>query len=132
MKLSHLLAGLVLVFSVAGCSIWTSSNGPVVGSGGLFQGTPSASDIQSGKAIFRPGKFSKFEIGETRNAEVVGRLGQPNGWETNQSGELTMQYWYVESATAAIQMIIYTEFRFGSNGVLASMKNTTWEELGRG
>jgi hypothetical protein len=132
MRFSRLFIVLVPLFFAIGCSTLSGSTGSVVGSGGAFFGTPRDSDIESGRAIFKPEKFSSFEIGRTTKVEVVDRIGRPNGWATGRSGELTMQYWYVESATAMMQIIIYTEFKFDPNGVLVSMKNTTWEDLGRG
>jgi len=132
MRLSFLFTALIPIFFAAGCSSFSGNSGSVVGSGGLFFGTPGSSDIESGKAIFKPERFSGFEIGRTTKAEVVDRIGRPNGWATSKSGELTMQYWYVESATAMMQIIIYTELNFDPDGVLVSMKNTTWKDLGRG
>ena len=132
MIFSRLLIVFIPIFLSIGCSALSGNSGSVVGSGGSFFGTPRSSDIDSGKAIFKPEKFSSFEIGRTTKNEVVDRIGRPNGWATSKSGELTMQYWYVESAMAMMQMIIYTEFKFDPNGVLVFMKNTTWKDLGRG
>lgn len=122
--------------AVALCALLTAcavaprqSPDPYPGSGGLFLGTPSQAEIDSGRINFTPKRFSAFRVGATTKAEVVKKLGKPAGWMTKSDGTSELEYDYMgESLLPGMRRVIYTFFTFDSDRILSEMQYPGYED----
>lgn len=124
------LTCVLLAVALCGCATAPSSTSspspdPYPGSGGLFLGTPSRSDVESGKANFSKKRFASFKIGATTKSEVVAALGAPAGWSTKADGASQLEYDYVTpvdplSARFGMPMrsVMHTFLSFNASRVL--------------
>lgn len=124
----RLSCGVLLSVALCSCATAPSSSpspDPYPGSGGLFLGTPSRAEIDSGKVNFSKNRFASFKIGATTKSEVVKALGAPAGWSTEADGTSQLEYDYVSPVnplTAQFGMpmrrVMHTFFSFDASKVL--------------
>lgn len=124
------LSCVLLAIALCSCATATPSTplpspDPYPGSGGLFLGTPSRSEVESGKANFSKKKLASFKIGATTKSEVAKALGAPAGWSTEVDGKSQLEYDYVspvDPMTAKFGMpmrrVMHTFFSFDTSRVL--------------
>lgn len=117
------LASLAIALLLTGCASNPSpSTDPYPGSGGLFLGTPSQADVQSGRSVFTPGKIDFAKVGVTSKQDVVKTLGPPAWWQTKKDGTSTMGYDFVEvSGFMGMRKVVRASFTFSANLVLAAI-----------
>lgn len=105
---------------IIGCSSSSMLKDPYPGAGGLFLGTPSSEDIQSGRAVFDLAKFSSFKVGVTTKHDVVRRLGKPAWWDTASNGTSSMGYDYVRKESfLGMSKVERARFTFNSDLILS-------------
>ena len=113
---------ILFLAALSGCASIPSQtpDDPYPGSGGVFLGTPSQKDIDSGKIDFTTERFASFKIGVTTKTEVVNALGEPAGWRTKPNGTSQLEYDYVDAPSAlGMRQVIYTFFTFDSAKLLS-------------
>jgi hypothetical protein len=121
--MKSLISSVVVMLFLVGCGSSSVQGGdPYPGSGGLYLGTPSKADIESGRAVFDPAKFSSFQVGTTTKREVVAALGEPANWKSNPDGTSELGYNYVAPEPSAFRRIKEARFTFNRNYVLSGVE----------
>lgn len=117
----------ILVLACAGlllgaCAGLPGADNPYPGSGGLYMGTPSKTDIESGRAVFNAVKFASFKPGVTTKKQVAAALGRPSNWRTLADGSSEMGYDYVDSRPSFFRQVKEARFVFDPALVLKEMR----------
>lgn len=115
-----LLAVVITSALAVGCASLGAD--PYPGSGGLYFGTPSKADVESGRAVLGEAKYSSFQIGTTTKRQVVEKLGEPANWTTNPDGTSQLGYSYVQRERVMFRQVKEARFTFDRNLVLTEMR----------
>lgn len=118
-----LVVTITMALLLTGCASNQSGlTDPYPGSGGLLFGTPSPTDVQSGRSVFTPGKLDFAKIGVTTKHDVVKVLGKPAWWQTDKSGTSVMGYDFVEpSAFMGMRRVVRASFKFDTKLMLTGI-----------
>ena len=120
---SILMASLLVAPVTAAIPNPTQVQDPYAGSGGLFLGTPSREDIESGRIDFTAERFAAFKTRTTTKAELAGALGRPAGWMTNPDGSSQLEYDYIETTRfMGMRQVMHTFFIFDPKGILVRVR----------
>lgn len=112
---------MMLLLCTAGASA-ASYQDPYAGSGGLFMGTPSDTDIQSGRSVYIPEKLASLKVGVTTKQEVVDALGEPANWSSKPDGTSTLGYDFVSANEMfGMRKVLRASFAFDRDLVLSEI-----------
>ena len=112
---------MMLLLCTAGATAGSHQD-PYAGSGGLFLGTPSDTDVQSGRSVFTPEKLALLKVGVTTKQEVVNSLGEPANWSSKPDGTSELGYNFVSTNEMfGMRKVLRASFTFDKDLVLSKI-----------
>ena len=95
---------------------------PTPGSGGLFLGTPSDGDVQSGRSVYTPDKLAPLTVEITTKQQVVDLLGKPANWSSEPDGSSELGYNFVSTHEMfGMREVLRASFTFDKHLVLSKI-----------
>ena len=117
---SWTLIALLLCSSVAAAG---EGKDPYPGSGGMFLGTPSHEDVQSGRAVYTPERIASLKVGVTTKHQVVELLGKPANWSSETDGTSQLGYDFVAAeGMFGMRQVVRLSLSFNEHMVLTEIE----------
>lgn len=112
---------MILLFLCTATGAFAGSlKDPYPGSGGLFLGTPSDEDVQSGRSVYTPDKLAPLTVGVATKQEVVDLLGKPANWSSEPDGSSELGYNFVSTHEMfGMREVLRASFTFDKHLILS-------------